>query len=199
MNGMLDVSVTHGALCLALSYYIYLKICLYLTRSKVIRQNGCLPPKKLPQKDKIFGLDLYLDIIKQIKAHRRLESIKLRFEEYGNTFQSTSFGTTVISTAEPRNIQAVLATQFRSFGMGPLRLKSLGPFVGKGIFTSDGEFWEHSRALIRPAFARTQIADLNSFEVHVSRLIDLLPKDGSTVDLQPLFGCLVSLFNDIHH
>ena len=186
------VSVSFGVLCLFLCYRIYQWVYLYLARSRYIHENGCLPPKRIPQKDPFLGLDLFLDILKQIKANRRLESIKLRFEKYGNTFQSNSFGITVISTAEPRNIQAVLATHFKSFGMGPLRSNSLGPFVGKGIFSSDGEFWEHSRALIRPAFARTQVADLDSFELHVSRLIDLIPKDGTTIDLQPLFARLVS-------
>lgn len=56
--------------------------------------------------------------------------------------------------------------------------------------TTDGSFWEHSRALIRPTFARAQIANLSTLEVHVSRMIDLIPKDGSTVDLQPLFARL---------
>ncbi|KAL8924228.1 MAG: hypothetical protein Q9208_004192 [Pyrenodesmia sp. 3 TL-2023] len=50
-------------------------------------------------------------------------------------------------------------------------------------------FWEHSRALIKPGFARMQIADihLSTFDRHVRRLVDLIPADGSTIDLQLLF------------
>ncbi|KAL8752621.1 MAG: hypothetical protein Q9184_005671 [Pyrenodesmia sp. 2 TL-2023] len=57
---------------------------------------------------------------------------------------------------------------------------------------SDGVFWEHSWALIKPTFARTQIADLHlsTFDRHVRRLVGLIPVDGSTIDIQPLFARL---------
>ena len=117
-------------------------------------------------------------------------SMKEQVDTYGHTFQSRPYGTTKIFTIEPRNLQTVFATNFESFGVQPLRLFPFGPFIGKGILTTDGAFWEHSRALVRPTFARAQIANLSSLEVHVSRMIDLIPKDGSTVDLQPLFARL---------
>lgn len=40
---------------------------------------------------------------------------------------------------------------------------------------------------MRPNFARTQVADLETFEPHIQHLIDRIPRDGSTVDLQTLF------------
>ena len=43
------------------------------------------------------------------------------------------------------------------------------------------------QALVRPSFTRTQVADLDTFENHISHLISIIPKDGSTVDLQTLF------------
>ena len=45
--------------------------------------------------------------------------------------------------------------------------------------------------MIAPSFVKTQIGDLTSFDVHVSRLLAIVPKDGTTVDLQPLFQRLV--------
>ena len=44
-------------------------------------------------------------------------------------------------TADPKNVQAILATQFNDFELGPLRFGAFGPFIGKGIFTSDGKEW----------------------------------------------------------
>lgn len=41
--------------------------------------------------------------------------------------------------------------------------------------------------MIRPNFTRAQVADLASLEKHVQHLISLIPKNGATVDLQPLF------------
>lgn len=61
------------------------------------------------------------------------------------------------------------------------------PLLGHGIFTTDGAAWKHSRELLRPNFARAQVADLNTFEVHVAQLIKAIPRDTSTVNLQHLF------------
>jgi cytochrome P450 len=68
-----------------------------------------------------------------------------------------------------------------------MRKKGFHPIFGKGIFTTDGADWEHSRAMLRPNFVRSQVGDLATFETHIRRLIDAVPADGSTVDLQPLF------------
>ena len=73
-----------------------------------------------------------------------------------------------------------------------MRSFAFDPFVGRGIMCSDGALWEHSRTLIKPTFARAQIADLHltAFDVHVRNLIQLIPKDETTIDLQPLFARL---------
>ena len=43
------------------------------------------------------------------------------------------------------------------------------------------------QAIVRPSFSKSQVQDLNTFEVHIQQLFKQLPHDGSTVDLQPLF------------
>ncbi len=44
-----------------------------------------------------------------------------------------------------------------------------------------------NREMLRPNFARTQLADLPTFEKHVKHLIAAVPRDGSTIDLSDLF------------
>lgn len=120
------------------------------------------------------------------------------------TWSSTAMGRVFVNTIDPENIKAILATNFNDFGLGH-RLHTFGPLLGSGIFTTDGTHWEHSRvrintchfgaitessvsqALVRPNFSKAQIQDLNNFEVHIQKLINQIPRDGSTVDLQPLF------------
>jgi cytochrome P450 len=92
----------------------------------------------------------------------------------------------MLMTSDPENIKAILATSFESFGLGQ-RLRAFSPLLTGGIFVSDGPAWQHSRALVRPAFTRTQVADLDSFETHIQHFIAQLPIDGSTIDLGPLF------------
>ncbi|PHH89972.1 hypothetical protein CDD83_4833 [Cordyceps sp. RAO-2017] len=41
--------------------------------------------------------------------------------------------------------------------------------------------------MVRPSFTRAQITDVDALEAHVSRLIDKIPKDGTTIDLSQLF------------
>ena len=176
----------------ALITYGAVKIQESFARRKAMSDHGCQQPPSIPQQDPFFGLDQALQSFKSMKENRRNMSMKEQFEVYGHTFQSKPYGKTMIFTNEPKNLQAVLSTDFTSWGVQPMRLFGFEPFVGKGIMCSDGAFWEHSRALIKPTFARAQIADLhlNSYAVHVRKLIESIPRDGSTVNLQPIFGRL---------
>lgn len=60
-------------------------------------------------------------------------------------------------------------------------------------FASNGKYWEHSRALLRPQFNRGQVSDISLEEDHVRAFMTVLDRhvkpDGwtSLVDLQPLF------------
>ena len=40
--------------------------------------------------------------------------------------------------------------------------------------------------MINPIFACAQVSEFSSFERHLSRMIEKIPKDGETVDMQPL-------------
>jgi cytochrome P450 len=93
----------------------------------------------------------------------------------------------VISTIEPENIKTILATKFQDYSLGNRRKEVFLPVFGHGIFANDGAAWERSRSMVRPNFTRQQVADLDMFETHMSHLIDSIPRDGSTVDLQDLF------------
>ena len=164
----------------------------FLSRRKASRSHGCFPPPSIPQRDPIFGLDVILQLFMAVQKGQRNMSMKQLFKVYGHTFQSKSWTSATIYTIEPRNLQAIFATDFTSWGVQPMRLFAFKPFVGEGIMCADGTFWEQSRALIKPTFARAQIADLHlaAYAVHVEKLFDLLPRDGTTVDLQPLFSRL---------
>ena len=153
-------------------------------------KRECQPPPTLPSLDPFFGLDSVFHILRSFKENRRNLSMQEQLDLYGLTFRSNLYGRTKLFTAEPRNLQTIFSTKFASFGVEPIRLFEFAPFIGKGIMTTDGLFWAHSRSLLRSTFNKTQISKLSAFDVHVTRLIDLIPKDGTTVDLQPLFARL---------
>lgn len=104
-------------------------------------------------------------------------------------------GDDLIFTNEPRNLQAVLATKFSDFDIGKTRQQITKPFWGVGIFkfNSDGPAWVHSRALVRPNFTRDLVPNTRTYDTHVSNLIDQVPCDGSTFDIQDYFLRLVCM------
>ncbi|KAF3484248.1 uncharacterized protein GIQ15_03572 [Arthroderma uncinatum] len=168
-------------------YRIAVYIQLSIARSRAAKEHGCKPPPAYPDFDPIFGLGLVLAAVKSGKKDTFLEDIWKRYQKYGNTFSSNLTGLPIITTCEPENVKTVLAVKFADFQLPPRRKAGFRDLFGNGVFTTDGSEWEHSRAMLRPNFTRTQIADLNMFEKHVNELIELIPKDGSTIDLQDLF------------
>ncbi|KAK3322707.1 cytochrome P450 [Apodospora peruviana] len=164
----------------------------YATRS-LKRQHGCQEPPKYPHKDPFFGSDLFRDSAEHAKQSKLLERWNSRYMQYGRTFRAIMQGTPAVCTIDPTNLLAITTTNFKDYGVQPTRRDATLPFLGEGVFTMDGPFWEHSRALLRPTFSRTNIANLPAFEVHLKKFLKLLPQDGTTVDLKPL---LCKLFID---
>ena len=100
-------------------------------------------------------------------------------------------GSCMITTTEPANVQAMLATQFSDFDTGRMRHNQFWPVLGRSIFSSDGAFWEHPRALLRPQFVRDNINDLDETREATDMLIQAIGSvDESrwtgTVDLKPM-------------
>ncbi|KIW07572.1 uncharacterized protein PV09_01527 [Verruconis gallopava] len=158
------------------------------------RLNGCEDPvrnlNKLP-----WGIDgLYRVITAVSHGEDILDDLVIPAFRALNAYTTEGtglFGQKMTTTIEPRNIQALLATNFKDFGTGERRSKQFGALLGYNIFTSDGEFWAHSRAMFRPLFNREQINDLEETDRASKILIDVLPKgsDGWTdaFDLMPYF------------
>ncbi|RDW86908.1 N-alkane-inducible cytochrome P450 [Aspergillus mulundensis] len=158
-----------------------------ITERQFRRQYGCQPIARSYSKEPFLGLDTIPDTIRHVRKHKILERGCEIFRTYGNTFTLKELQRSAIMTIEPENIKAILSLKFKDYGISH-RLEPFKPLLGEGIFDTDGEHWASSRALIRPSFARDQVADLTSLEGLIQDLFALLPCDGKTVvDLQDLF------------
>ena len=98
----------------------------------------------------------------------------------------------LLVTRDPENVKAMFSTQSADYDISATRSNAFMPLMGEGIFTSTGPQWKHSRALVRPQFAREEVSNLPLVERHVQTLLGVLPKVGkdgwtSEIDLQPLF------------
>lgn len=176
-----------GLVSIYIAYTVYSALRKKSAQRQCARRNGCEPAKNYPYRYP-FGIDVGLDDIKMFREHTMLQQYKQRFTDLGcTTFASRFLWMRLIFTCEPENIKAILATDFTSYSVGEDRKAQLRPIFGDGIFTTDGAAWQHSRDLLRPCFARSQIGDTDLFEKHFQHLLNAIPRDNSTVDLQDLF------------
>lgn len=84
------------------------------------RTHGCQPApmdRLLTWLDPL-GVGILFELERRLASHSLLDYMRTRFEDNGYTFKSRVLLDDFYWTCEPRNIQALLATQFHSFGVG---------------------------------------------------------------------------------
>lgn len=168
-----------------LAYVVY-KIGVNLYLDARIRRLGARAPIRrgwVP-----FGVDLLYDAVTYNMRNETYNMWLGMFQKWGkgNYTVEAGIGIRVILTAEPENVKAILASQFKDYGKGENFRRDWHPFLGNGIFTTDGQLWHNSRQLIRPQFIKDRLSDLDIFEQHVQVLIQEL-KTNPNVDMMDLF------------
>jgi cytochrome P450 len=157
---------------------------------KFQRDNNCFDRPKRSINKLPWGIDgMYRAIMATSRGEDIFDDLLVpRFKNMGvwTTEGTGMFGHDIVMTAEPQIVQAAFATKFKDFETGERRRGQFGALLGYNIFTSDGDFWAHSRALLRPVFNRHNINDLEETERAANILIDVLPpgKDGWTAPVE---------------
>lgn len=144
-------------------FVVYFSLTLVQAKYKHYRKSqelGCQKPNRV--KSAFFGMASLVKSYKALKENRLLHEIGSIHGEYGYTFTQSSPIHAFTATIEPENVKTILATKFNDFGLGT-RHQQFFPLLGDGIFTLDGAGWSHSRALLRPQFARDQVSILAVF------------------------------------
>lgn len=136
----LPLIVAVGAIALLVARFIITSVQNY----RFSRAHGCKEALRIPQSERIIGYANFKEQGVNSRAKKFLPAGLERFKKNGDTFSLVSMGRTLWFTREPENVKAVLATNFKDFGIGP-RYRNMGLLLGQGIFTSDGALWEHSR------------------------------------------------------
>jgi cytochrome P450 len=185
-------------LILGIGIFLLVKIIQTLYRNRQFRAFALSKGAENPVREK-FKLPWAIDgLLETLRAARTgdkdiFEDIyvaRQRRLNRGSWYVVSTGNREVISTCDPRNIKAILSTQFEDFEQGALREAQLRVVLGRSIFNSDGEHWSRARALFRPVFSRSNINDLEATEHAIKVFLNLLPKkDGEwtgVVDLQPM-------------
>jgi cytochrome P450 len=173
-----------GAAALYFAYNIVLK----LQKDAHIRKLGARAPIRrsyLP-----WSVDFAYDVLKNAMNNQMLEMWQEAFAKSAGPGQYTleaGVGERVILTAEPENIKAILATQFKDYGKGEAFRKDWYSFLGNGIFATDGEMWHDSRQLIRPQFVKDRLSDIEIFEKHAQVLISKIVQSQEIDTLDMMF------------
>ena len=124
--------------------YVSKRIATSFSNFLLRRRLGCRPIRRVPQPERIIGYELYRTQVTALKNKNSLDVNLRRYMDNGVTWSVVMMGKTFINTIDPENVQALLATNFKDFGLAERR-SAFGPLLGKGIFTTDGKGWEHSR------------------------------------------------------
>ncbi|KAH7064272.1 cytochrome P450 52A11 [Paraphoma chrysanthemicola] len=176
-----DVSAPYLLLGAAVLFVVY-NVAFRLQKNAQINRLGARAPVRksyLP-----YGIDLAYDMISNARKNLTYETWVRMFDTWALPGQYTveaGVGERVILTAEPENIKAILATQFKDYGKGEQFRKDWHAFLGNGIFTTDGQLWHNSRQLIRPQFVKDRLSDIEIFEEHVQVLMTKLGQ-GQEID-----------------
>lgn len=167
----------------------------YLHYERTRAQFGCPPLKRYPSWDRILGLDYVYAMFKALKEHRFLEFQTETYSARGSKVWTANFaGNRMVYSSEPENMKAMSTSRNNCFAVEPIRVANgaITPFTGRGVSSSDGPKWQHSRDLVKPYFDRGGFSNLGRLRGHVDRLLNRVPTDGTTVDMQPLFQRWVS-------
>lgn len=106
------------------------------------RSLGCGSLPRLPCKDPI-GISTLKESMAADKSktipqlsERRFKQMSEQEGRFVTTFIMRNLGRDVTFTVDPKNVQAVLATQFKDFELGAPRRRNLHPLLGTGIVSA---------------------------------------------------------------
>ena len=176
-----DIPLPYLIVAAGVLYFVY-NAAVRIHKDARIRKLGARGPVRkayLP-----WSVDLAYDMISAAKNDLLHENWTSMFKKYARPGQYTveaGIGERVILTAEPENIKAILATQFKDYGKGEQFRKDWHAFLGNGIFTTDGQLWHNSRQLIRPQFVKDRLSDIEIFEEHIQVMISKIGQ-GQEID-----------------
>jgi hypothetical protein len=167
------------ALLIALSY-IYKRLSYKKGIANTAAHHGCEECPKYPQN---LESELLKARTQATKNGTLMDLYMVHFGIYSKTWEENLLGARIINTMKARNVQQVTATAFQDWGKASTSHAS--PFFGQGIFSMNGVEWRHARKLVVPTFSKAEVSsDAESMARHVDRFISMIPRDGSTTDLQ---------------
>ncbi|KAG8893551.1 hypothetical protein FRB99_001879, partial [Tulasnella sp. 403] len=188
-----------GPVAKALVYLFSVPVAAFLRRTALILYYSYRSWKLgVPQAPELRGkrignLDLLDRFIRGMGADYPGEAFDELFDEAGSDTVRMSFLWTPdkVITRDQDVVKFMLSTGFSDFWKGPTQRMCAAEFLGKGIFTADGDDWKFHRSLARPHFSRDRISDYEIFVKYTDKLLHFMKRPaerGEPIDVQEMFA-----------
>ncbi len=82
------------------------------------------------------------------------------FMQYGDTYSNSLLNQHLIITKDPEWLRHIFQTNHKNYRKGRANAQ-LDYILGKGLLTSEGEFWRRQRKLIQPAFYKKRLESIS--------------------------------------
>ena len=127
-----------------------------------------------------------IDILKNpLPFHRK------NFEKHGDTFRlQIGFGKSVVFSRDADFARYTLQKNHKNYTKSTIQTVDLAKYVGKGLLTSEGNYWKKQRKLIQPAFHKKQLTSLLEKVLGAIQTELLEIKTGVPQDVFPVFNDL---------
>ena len=97
--------------------YVLFSILSWINKRILMKKLGAKPIQFIAP-DPYWGIPLMFTLLRKKKEGTMVDMSKERYDEFGvDTFGLRVGGTSVITTKDPENIKAILATQFNDFAL----------------------------------------------------------------------------------
>ncbi|MFC7205115.1 cytochrome P450 [Haloferax namakaokahaiae] len=103
--------------------------------------------------------------------------------EYGPVAHYELGGISFYQLSDPELVEHVLVQANQKYIKGELFQGSLGPVLGEGLLTSEGEFWRQQRHLMQPAFLPQMLERYSDVMVEYTERMLSSWEDGQTRDI----------------
>ncbi|TKY68441.1 Cytochrome P450 704C1 [Spatholobus suberectus] len=131
-------------------------------------------------------------VLDQLFSFHRLHDYMTDLARKHKTCRLLSFYRSEVYTADPVNVEYILKTNLENYGKCWYHYERLTDLLGDGMFTVDGEKWQHQRKVASYEIGTKTVRDF-SFQVFKSNAVKLAgivsktAMSNKTVDFQELF------------
>ncbi|KAI5394974.1 hypothetical protein KIW84_061544 [Lathyrus oleraceus] len=165
------------------------------TQSKSLKPPSSTTNTTIPKSYPIFGSVFSF----AANFHRRVQWISdiLQTTPSSTFILHRAFGSRQVFTANPLVVQHVLKTNFPCYRKGLTLNRSVGDFLGNGIFNADGETWKFQRQISSHEFNAKSLRKFIKTVVDVElsdRLLPILSEASKNQTILPDFQDILQRF-----